>query len=118
MQWKLSGKQDVYLEIASRYKEYITLGLLRDGEKLPSVRTAAGELGVNPNTVAKAYALLEEWGYICALPKKGAFVSYTGESTPKFEVSAQDRALIRSLKDKGITKETLLQIIEEVYGND
>ena len=54
MRWKLSGKQDVYLEIASRYKEYISMGLLQEGEKLPSVRMAAGELGVNPNTVAKA----------------------------------------------------------------
>ena len=69
-----SGKQDVYIEIAERYKEYIDKGILSGGEKLPSVREAACTLGVNPNTVAKAYARLEEEGYIVTLPKKGAYV--------------------------------------------
>lgn len=118
MQWKLSGKQDVYLEIASRYKEYILLGLLKEGEKLPSVRTAAGELGVNPNTVAKAYALLEEWGYICALPKKGAFVCYTQENSPPKAPDKEDVAQIAALKSKGLSKEQLLKILEEVYSDD
>ena len=62
-----SGEQDVYLEIAQRYREYIRLGVLRAGERLPSVRTAAGELGVNPNTVARAYAVLESEG--CLIPE-------------------------------------------------
>ena len=43
-------KRDVYLEIAERYEKYITLGVIKTGERLPSVRVAAGELGVNPNT--------------------------------------------------------------------
>ena len=42
----LSGKQDVYIEIAERYKEYIDKGILSGGEKLPSVREAACSLGV------------------------------------------------------------------------
>ena len=78
MEWKLPGKQDVYLEIVERYKRYIELGIIKNGEKLPSVRSAAGEIGVNPNTVAKAYSVLEADGYVCSLPKKGAFVTYTG----------------------------------------
>ena len=76
MQLNFSGKQDVYIEIAERYKEYIELGVIKHGEKLPSVREAAGELGVNHNTIARAYNLLEEQGLIRALPKKGAFVIY------------------------------------------
>ena len=75
IEWKFSGKQDVYLEIAKYYEKHILLGVLRVGDKLPSVRIAAGELGVNPNTVARAYTKLEEMGYIRALPKKGAFVT-------------------------------------------
>lgn len=117
MRWKLSGKQDVYLEIASRYKEYISMGLLQEGEKLPSVRMAAGELGVNPNTVAKAYALLEEWGYIRALPKKGVFVCFAQQEASK-QICSEDRDLIIALKNKGISKDTLLEIIEEVYSHD
>jgi GntR family transcriptional regulator len=103
------------LEIAQKYKEYIELGIIKNGEKLPSVRTAAGELGVIPNTVAKAYAVLEEQGYVCALPKKGAFVTF-GEASPQKE--DERKKMVYTLKDSGVDKKTLLTWIEEVYGND
>ncbi|MBE6694489.1 MAG: GntR family transcriptional regulator [Ruminococcaceae bacterium] len=115
MQLKFSGKQDVYLEIAEKYKEYIRLGVIRDGEKLPSVREAAVELGVNPNTVARAYSRLEEEGYVQSLPKKGAYVTYdvqSGEGAP------DRRAEIRDMRDMGISKQTLLNWIEEVYSEN
>ena len=113
MQLKLLGKQDVYVEIAERYKEYIQLGVFKNGDKLPSVREAAGELGVNPNTVARAYALLEEEGFICALPKKGAYVTF-GEEGKKAEPDKKN--VIYALRDMGISKATLIKWIEEVYG--
>ena len=75
MAWQFSGRQDVYIEIAEKITQYIRAGVYRAGDKLPSVRQAAGEMGVNPNTVARAYALLEERGLVHALPKKGAYVS-------------------------------------------
>ena len=115
MELKFSGKQDVYLEIAEKYKEYIRLGIIKNGEKLPSVRTAAGELGVNPNTVAKAYSVLEEQGYVCSLPKKGAFVTYTPEE--KAEEDERKR-YVYALRDAGVNRETLMEWIKEVYGND
>ncbi len=115
MQTKFSGKQDVYLEISERYKEYIKLGVIKNGEKLPSVRALAGELGVNPNTVSRAYSQLEREGYVCALPKKGAFVIYgdkTGEEEP------DKKNIIYALKDMGVKRNSLLKWIEEVYGTD
>jgi GntR family transcriptional regulator len=115
MKLNFSGKQDVYLEIAQKYKEYIELGIIKNGEKLPSVRTAAGELGVNPNTVAKAYAALEEQGYVCALPKKGAFVTFGEEPAKKED---ERKKMIYNLRDMGVDKETLILWIEEIYGND
>ena len=118
----LSGKQDVYIEIAERYKEYIDKGILSGDEKLPSVREAACSLGVNPNTVAKAYARLEEEGYIVTLPKKGAYVKGDEEITGTYinneEKDEKERhvsELILSLKDEGVEKDALLKIIEEVY---
>lgn len=115
MQLKLSGKQDVYVEIAERYKEYIKLGVYKNGDKLPSVREAAGELGVNPNTIAKAYALLEEEGFVRALPKKGAFVTF-GEQKKVEE--PDKKSVIYAFKDMGISKQTLINWIEEVYKDD
>jgi GntR family transcriptional regulator len=111
-----SGKQNVYEEIAEQYKEYIRLGLLASGEKLPSVRAAAIELGVNPNTVARAYARLEEDGYVKSLPKKGIYVSFLETEDEKADV--KHKVILRELKQKGISKESLLKWIEEVYCED
>lgn len=116
MQLKFSGKQDVYLEITEKYKEYISLGVIKYGEKLPSVREAAGELSVNPNTVARAYAKLEEEGYIRSLPKKGVYVIY-GEQIKSSE-EPDKSAVIHAFRDMGISKKTLLKWIEEAYGKN
>ena len=116
MQLDFSGKQDVYIEIAEKYKEYIKLGIFKKGEKLPSVRDAAGELGVNPNTVAKAYSVLEEKGLIRALPKKGAFVIY-GEDAAKPSVPDVRQVLIE-MKEQGLSYEELLSQAKEVYGSN
>jgi len=115
MKFSFSGHQDIYLEIAERYKEYIRQGIIKNGEKLPSVRVAAGELSVNPNTVAKAYAKLEQEGYICSLPKKGVYVTYEGAEDRTQENA--DLALIYDMHDRGIDKQTLMNWIEEVYGS-
>ena len=113
-----SGKREVYLQIAERYANYIRIGILKDGDKLPSVRVAAGELGVNPNTVQKAYSYLEEQGLICSLPKKGVFVTAAVSSV---ESSSQDPAVyeaITKLKEKGISKESIETVLKEVYSDD
>jgi GntR family transcriptional regulator len=112
MKWSFSGKQDLYLEIAEQYKEYIRLGLLAPNEKLPSVRTAAVELGVNPNTIARAFSLLEEQGYVRSIPKKGIYVLSREESAIDSEES---KSLLRALRDLGITRDCLQKWIEEVY---
>ncbi|MBO5843147.1 MAG: GntR family transcriptional regulator [Clostridia bacterium] len=117
MKFNFSGNQDIYLEIAERYKEYIRKGVLQDGDKLPSVRVAAGELSVNPNTVAKAYAKLEQDGYICSLPKKGVYVTYEG-SEPKPKQPDPDFAQICAMRDRGVDKQTILAWIEEAYGEN
>ena len=116
MKFSFSGNQDIYLEIAQRYKEYIGQGIIRNGEKLPSVRQAAGELSVNPHTVAKAYAKLEQDGYIRSLPKKGVYVTWEGESNEPRKNA--ELAQIRAMRERGIDKQTILLWIEEVYGNN
>ncbi len=116
---QFSGKQNVYLEIARRYRDYIQLGLLKPGEKLPSVREAATELGVNPNTVARAYALLESEGYLHSLPKKGLYVTYGEAADPAASAEGEEKkAILHAWKGAGIEKETVLAWIEEVYKDD
>ena len=113
-----SAKRDVYLAVAARYEKYITLGVLRTGEKLPSVREAASELRLNPNTVQRAYALLEERGFIRSIPKKGAFVIFEAEPQEKQKrLDSLARELLR-LKEEGVSREMVLAVMEEVYHHD
>ena len=112
------SKRDVYLEIAQRYEKYITLGVIQPGEKLPSVRTAATELRVNPNTVQKAYSLLEERGLIRSMPKKGAFVIFGMEREENSETFPDLTSELLRLKEKGISKDKIIFLVEEVYKND
>ena len=76
MKITLKGKDNVYEQIVNEYKRYIQLGVIRLDEKLPSCRSLAQELGINPNTVVRAYNVLENEGYIKVLPKKGVYVTY------------------------------------------
>lgn len=118
MQNIFSGKSDVFVEVAERYENFIRLGILKNGDKLPSVRTAAGELGVNPNTVQKAYTLLEEKGLIRALPKKGAFVTYSPEVLEKTGEEKERKDIfdtLSRLKNNGAAKEDILLVLEEVF---
>ena len=54
MEIHLTGKKSIYEEIMETVGRYISLGVLKDGDRLPSVRNLALKLGVNPNTVARA----------------------------------------------------------------
>ena len=113
-----SQKRDVYIEIAERYENYITLGVIKLGEKLPSVRAVATELRVNPNTVQKAYSLLEEKGFIRSIPKKGAFVIFGNENkddNKNFEILTEE---LIHLKAKGISKDKIISVVMEVFGDD
>ncbi|MBQ1899408.1 MAG: GntR family transcriptional regulator [Erysipelotrichaceae bacterium] len=75
----LQGKESIYEQIRSQIVRFIQAGILRPDDRLPSVRSLAMELGINPNTVMKAYQELEKNGYIYTLNKKGVFVSGSKE---------------------------------------
>ena len=65
----------IYLQIMDGFREQIATGVLAPGEKLPSVRELAVTLAINPNTIQRAYKLLEFDGWIATIPGKGCFVS-------------------------------------------
>lgn len=107
----------IYDQIAGGIVRLKTMGVLCDGDKLPSVRSLAIKLNVNPNTVQKAYAILENDGIIYSVSGKGSFIS--GDE-------AAQEAIVNTLKDDfkvaaetakrmGLSKEQLLQVINSVY---
>ena len=110
MRISLTGKENVYEQIVNQYKKYIELNVYRYEEKLPTCRDLAKQLGVNPNTVSKAYTKLEELGYITAIPKKGVYVTYKKETDNTEKI----KETIKSLKSE-IEYDALIKIINEVY---
>ncbi|MBR5341405.1 MAG: GntR family transcriptional regulator [Erysipelotrichaceae bacterium] len=110
----LQGKESIYEQIRSQIEKFIKTGILKPGDKLPSVRNLAEDLGINPNTVMKAYQELEKNGYIYTLNKKGVFVAE--DLKAKQKKNKRDAVLmIDTLKSEGFTKKDLLKILDEVY---
>ena len=71
----LQSRQPIYEQLIYRMSELVALGALAPGEQLPSVRALARDLGINPNTVQKAYQELERRGVICSVAGKGSFIA-------------------------------------------
>ena len=107
-------KKNVYENIVEELKALIEGGALGYGEKLPSVRAYAVEKKVNPNTVAKAYSVLEEEGYIRVELKKGAFVCY-GKPVECAKRSEVEKKLLE-WKAEGVTEEEIRAALGKVYG--
>jgi DNA-binding transcriptional regulator YhcF (GntR family) len=75
MTWKFTDDVPIYLQIINIMKADIVAGKYRSSDKLPAVRDLAMELGVNPNTVQKAFAELERQGLVQSERTSGRFVS-------------------------------------------
>ena len=111
----LQGKESIYEQIKKQISRFIESGVLSPDDKLPSCRELANELGINPNTVMKAYSELEKNGYIYTVAKKGVFVS--GNEDLKKEINENDVLnLLRALKREGYTKDEMQLYINEIFG--
>jgi GntR family transcriptional regulator len=92
----------VYQQIIDQVKRDIALGRLVKDEKLATVRQLAGQLAINPNTIAKAYRQLEQEGIIVTRPGAGAFVA------------SLDSSLSQAVKERVISEE-LERIVVEAF---
>lgn len=110
----LKMKQSVYLQIKEDIIRKIELGLLRENERLPSCREKALTLGINPNTVQRAYSELEESGYIFTIPKKGVYVSPRSKRSTAELIAKQK---LEEMKSAGLTRKQLDKILDEIYGD-
>lgn len=100
------------------YRSVIKLGAagaFGESGQLPSVRSVACKLGVNPNTVQKAYSMLERDGVIVSLPGKGSFLKKREDTAEKFRQEALERVreALRDALDRGVSREALLELLRE-----
>ena len=104
----------IYEQLYQNITRMAALGALAKNEQIPSVRALAQELGVNPNTVQKAYGLLERDGVICSLPGKGSFL--TGEQNAvdkqREEAVQKVRVSAREALDCGVALGELLSAVQ------
>lgn len=108
----------IYEQIKEKIKELIISGVLKENDKVPSVRELAAILTINPNTIQKAYRELEFEGYIYSLRAKGSFVSPKGEVVKKSDtegITKEYRDIVSKIKFLGISKEELQAILDEEY---
>lgn len=108
----LQSRTPIYEQLYKKIIELILKKELLPNDKLPSVRELAKELGVNPNTVSKAFQLLERDKVIYSLVGRGSFVCNVNPDAVKESALADfDRAVSEALA-AGIAKEELAERIE------
>ena len=104
------SKQPIYEQLVEQLRRQLFLGVVQAGQALPSVRQLATELGINPNTIQKAYSELLSRGEIYSVRGKGNFVSgdQTGIRNKKLEqIRGEMLALLRQAKEFGASTEQL-----------
>lgn len=109
-------KLSVCESLAAEIRRDIEIGIIRDGEKLPSCREMAMNKGINPNTVQKAYTLLENQGYIRIVPQKGAYANKSPLTPSDGNSLALAEKSVTAIRSSGMTKNKLIEIINKIYG--
>jgi len=114
----LRDRKQLYEQLIDNIKALILAGDLNRDDKLPSVRSLAKELGINPNTIQKAYTELERCGIIMTMPGRGSVVlaereSLRNEMSGKLENAM--KALAREMRESGIDREEFVRAAEEAW---
>lgn len=110
-------RRPIYEQIVERFQILILKGVLEQDEQMPSVRKLAVELSINPNTIQKAYSILEQQGYIYPVKGRGNFVSGKGSLIQeKRNMFWQEyHEMIKKGTELGITREEFREKIDEYW---
>ena len=115
IQIDLQSRVPLYEQLQEQIIRLSMLGILDENQQLPSVRALAREVGVNPNTVAKAYQQLEQQGIIYTVSGRGSFVSPDVLSLQSLRQSAKQKkqnAVDKALS-RGVSPQQLLDAIRQ-----
>jgi GntR family transcriptional regulator len=106
----------IYEQITAQAKEYVLKGYLKPNEPLPSIRKLATMIGVNPNTVAKAYQELERQHIIVTIRGKGTFVEENPaiEATGVSEFKESLKPVLAEMLLAGMDEERITECVRSV----
>lgn len=121
MAWIFSSERPIYQQIAEHIRVDIIRGRYRQGERLPSVRELAAEAAVNPNTMQRALAELEESGIVGAQRTSGRFVTEDSEVLEKIKKQvAMDLAgdFVKKIRGIGYTLQEGIELLQSYKTGD
>lgn len=113
-------KRPIYEQIVEKMEQLIVSGGLEPLTKMPSVRSLAMELSVNPNTVQRAYAQLEQDGYLYTISGRGSFVTDAGEwrESRQGKILQEWQEITLKAKEAGLSQEELAEKLQQIYGEE
>ena len=111
------SKVPIYQQIIDQILSQIAMGILEPHAQMPAVRSLAQNLGINPNTVVKAYNELEHAGYLYTKAGVGSFVSEEASLNSRLKQQKLDelRKEISLMHKLGCEKEKIILMIQEIY---
>lgn len=107
----------IYEQLVTKFKELIIKNILKPDEKLPSVRSLAQELTINPNTIQKAYRELEHQKYIYSIPGKGNFVMPSTQNINTEKIETLKEELLKIISEMiylGMNQAEVITLIKNV----
>ncbi|MBR2190739.1 MAG: GntR family transcriptional regulator [Eubacterium sp.] len=110
------SRTPIYQQIYDDIVRLIALGVLKADTKLPTVRSLAVETGINPNTVSKAYKMLEMDGITYSVVGKGSFVSDKLSQSDAIKTREEEKTKkrISEAYKNGLSKNEIIDIVNEV----
>lgn len=108
----------IYTQIILYIKRGAVAGTIVDGDELPSRRALSALLGVNPNTIQKAYRLLEEEGLVQSHSGAKSYMVLTPDSLTRIRrelMTGDVQTVISAMEQMGVTKEEFLALIETLW---
>ena len=114
-----ASRVPIYEQLKTSVIQLALSGVLKPDNQLPPVRALALQLGINPNTVAKAYKMLEAEGYTYSVAGKGSFISekLSGQ-VHKQQITRRLGELIKSARSSGITEAQMHEMVIQLYSDN
>jgi len=120
-QFILEDGVPIYLQILIFIKRGIIAGMIQDNDELPSRRVLSALLGVNPNTIQKAYRLLEEEGLIQSHSGAKSYMVLGKETVERVRrelLESDARSIVNAMRQMGLSKAEAVSLIEKYWGEE
>lgn len=110
----LHSRKPIYEQLKEQITKLLMLGLLEESSRLPSVRTLARDIGINPNTVQKAYQQLEQEGILYTVTGKGSFLSAENVIRKQVQKKSLDEVSqsVKNASLNGCSKDDIIEFVE------